>query len=127
MASKYYLKYLATVGSSLGLFTFNCLSYSLPAQAALPCKGGTVNYFPNGSVESCTIETNVDIATGSLAFSCKQGYPIVFDEQANFKSCVLYLPVTIRRNNAVETCPEKSIVYVSSSNDSNLSVSCQRL
>ena len=121
------IKYFAAVGSSLGLVTINCLSSSLPAQAALPCKGGTVNYFPNGSVESCTIENYVDIATGSLAFSCKQGYSIIFDEKANFKSCVISIPVTIRRDNAVETCPEESMIYVSGSNDSNLSVSCRRL
>lgn len=127
MLSKLKLKYLAAISSSLGLLSINGLSFYLPAHAALPCKGGTINYFPNSSVASCNIETNVDVATGSLAFSCKQDYSIVFDEKANFKSCVLSLPVTIRRNNAVETCPEKSIVYISISNDSNLSVSCQRL
>jgi hypothetical protein len=127
MLSKSGLKYFAAVSSSLGLVTINCLSSSLPAQAALPCKGGTVNYFANGSVESCTIENNVNIATGSLAFSCKQGYSIIFDEKANFKSCVISIPVTIRRDNAFETCPEESLVYVSSSNDNNLSVSCRRL
>lgn len=126
MLSKSYLKYLATVGSSLGLFTLNCLSSSLPAQAALPCKGGTVSYFPNGSVERCTIENNVDIATGSLAFSCKQGHSIFFDEKANFHSCVISNPVTIRRDNAIETCPEDSRVYVSISEHGNQSVSCQR-
>jgi hypothetical protein len=126
MSSKSYLKYLTTVGSSLGLFTINCLSSSLPAIAALPCKGGTVNYFPNGSVQSCTIENHVDIATGSLAFSCKQGNSISFDEKANFKSCVISNAVTIRRDNAVETCPEDSRVYVSISDLGNQSVSCQR-
>jgi hypothetical protein len=125
MSSKFYLKYLATVGSSLGLFTFNCLSYSLPAQAALPCKGGTVNYFSNGSVKSCTIENNVYIATGSLAFSCKQGNSISFDEKANFQSCVISNAMTIRRDNAVETCPEDSRVYVSISEQGNQSVICQ--
>lgn len=127
MSSKFYLKSLATIGSLLGLFTINCLSFSLPAKAALPCKSGTINYYQNGSIESCNIENNVNIATGSLAFSCKQGYSIIFDEKANFKSCVISIPVTIRRDNAVETCPEESMIYVSGSNDSNLSVSCRRL
>jgi hypothetical protein len=126
MLSKSCLKYFAAVGSSLGLVTINCLSSSLPAQAALPCKGGTVNYFPNGSVESCTIENYVDIATGSLAFSCKQGYSIFFDEKANFKSCVISNTMTIRRDKAVETCPENSWVYVSIAEHGNQSISCQR-
>jgi hypothetical protein len=127
MSSKSSLKYLVTVSSSLGLFTINCLSFSLPAKAALPCKGGTINYYQNGSVESCIIEQNVDISIGSLAFPCKQDYSIFFDEKANFKSCVISTTVTIRRNNAVETCPEASMVYVSSSNDGNQSISCRRL
>lgn len=124
MLGKFYIKYFVTVGSSLGLFVISCLSFSLPAKAALPCKGGTINYFSNGSAASCTIKNNVNITTGSLVFSCKQDYSISFDEKANFKSCVISNSVIIRRNNDVETCPEKSRIYVSSLNDGSLSVRC---
>ncbi len=61
------LKALSSVFSSLSLLTIS-LSFSLPFKAALPCKYGTVNSYPNGSVESCTVETNVDIRIGSFAF-----------------------------------------------------------
>ncbi|WNN88746.1 hypothetical protein [Gloeocapsopsis dulcis] len=124
MSSKVYLKYLVAISSSLGLFTINCFTFSLPVKAALPCNGGTVNRYQNGSIESCIIDTNVDVRVGSLAFSCKQGHSISFDEKANFRSCVIFRTVTIRRNNAVETCPENSQVYVSISEQGNQSVSC---
>ena len=125
MSSKFYLKYLVTLGSSLGLVTINYLSFSLPAKAALPCRGGTINSYQNGSIESCIIENNVDVGVGSLAFSCKQGHSIFFDEKANFHSCVIATTVIIRRDKAVETCPENSRVYVSISERGNQSVSCQ--
>lgn len=79
---------LGSVLSSLGLSTIS-LSFSLPVKAALPCKYGTVKSYQNGSVESCTIENNVDLRIGSLVFPCQQGYSVVFDEKAQFKSCVI--------------------------------------
>ncbi len=105
------LRCLASAISSLSLFTIS-LSFSLPVKAALPCQSGTINYYQNGSVESCTINTNVDVSTGSLAFPCKQGYSILFDDKAHFKSCVISSPVRIIRDNAFETCPEEYRVYV---------------
>ncbi|MES1026592.1 hypothetical protein ABN584_27240 [Gloeocapsa sp. BRSZ] len=116
---------MAAISSSLGLFTINCFTFSLPVKAALPCKGGTINNYQNGSIESCIIDNNVDVGVGSLAFSCKQGHSISFDEKANFQSCVISKAVTIRRNNAVETCPENSRVYVSISEQGNQAVSCR--
>jgi len=61
------LKSLGSALSSFSLFTIS-LGFSLPVKAALPCEYGTVNSHPNGSVASCTIETNVDIRIGSFAF-----------------------------------------------------------
>lgn len=119
-------KYFASVGSSLVLFTIS-LSFSLPVKAALPCKSGTISYYQNGSVESCNLDASVDIRTGSFAFPCEQEFSISFDEEAKFKSCVISAPVTIIKNNAVETCPKESLVYVSSLNNGNQSVSCHRL
>ena len=119
-------KYLASVGSSLVLFTIS-LSFSLPVKAALPCKGGTISYYQNGSIESCNFDANVDVRAGSFAFPCEPEFLISFDENAKFISCVISAPVTIIKDNAVETCPEKSLVYVSSLNNSNQSVSCHRL
>ncbi|PIG91288.1 hypothetical protein [Gloeocapsopsis sp. IPPAS B-1203] len=124
MSSKFYLKFFTAISSFLGLFTINCFTFSLPVKAALPCKGGTINTYQNGSIESCIIDNHVDVKAGSLAFSCKQGYSISFDDKANFQSCVLFKPVTIRRNNAVETCSENSRVYVSFSKQGNQSVIC---
>lgn len=119
------LKSLASVVSSLGLFTIS-LSFSLPIKAALPCKAGTISSYQNGSVESCTSENNVDIRIGSSSFPCKQGYSISFDEKGQFTSCVISAPVGIRTGNALETCPEKSRVYVSILTNGNQSISCYR-
>ncbi len=58
------LKSLGAVLSSLGLFTIS-LSFSLPVKAAVACKHGTVKSYQNGSVESCTIENNVDTSAAS--------------------------------------------------------------
>lgn len=113
MLSKFHLKYLAAVSSSFGLITINCLGSSLPAQASLPCKSGTISYHANGSVKTCDIGSNVDISIESFNFPCKQYNFISFDENAHFTSCVISAPVVIRTGNAVETCSKDSIVRVS--------------
>lgn len=120
------LKSLGSVLSSLSLFTIS-LGFSLPVKASLPCEYGTVNSHPNGSVASCNIENNLDIRIGSFSFPCLQGHSISFDEKGQFESCVISVPVQIRTVNAIETCPEKSRVDVSISNDGNQSISCSRL
>lgn len=125
MLTKFSLKSLGSTFSSLGLFTFS-LSLALPVKAALPCQYGTVNSHPNGSVESCTIENNVDIRIGSFVFPCKQGHFISFDEKAQFQSCVISTPVKIITDQVVETCPEEYRVDVSIPTNGNPSVSCYR-
>lgn len=120
------LKSLVSVLSSLGLFTIS-VSFSPHAKASLPCEYGTVNSHPNGSVASCDIKNNLYIQMGSFAFPCLQGHSISFDEKGQFESCVISAPVQIKTVNAIETCPEKSRVDVSISNDGNQSVSCSRL
>ena len=121
---KFSTKCLASFISSLSLFTTN-LSFTLPAKASLPCEGGTINYYQNGSVESCLINNGVDVSIGTFAFPCKQSDYIYFDEKANFKSCVISAPVVIKRNNAIETCPKESRVDVSILIDGNQIISCR--
>ena len=118
------LKYLVSVVPSLSLFTIG-LNLSSPAKASLPCQDGSIGRYQNGSVESCIINANVSISQGALAFSCKQGQYIYFDDRGNFRSCVISIPVVIRTANDVETCPEESRVYVSIENG-NQSARCQR-
>jgi hypothetical protein len=118
------LKSLASFFSSLSLFTIS-LSISSPVKAALPCEGGTINRYDNGSIASCNIYNNVYISVGALAFSCKQGKYIYFDEKANFNSCILSTPMVIRTGNKVETCSEEFKIYVSIYGG-NQSVSCHR-
>ena len=119
------VKWLVFALTSLGLCTIN-LSFASPAKAAIPCKNGTTNFFSNGSIESCNIFNKVNISVGSFAFSCEQEHFISFDEQANFKECVIYETVEIRRDNAVEICPKKSTVSVliDSKNQSNNQITC---
>jgi hypothetical protein len=107
-------------------FIYNKLKFSLPVKAALPCQYGTVNSYQNGSVESCTIENNVDIRIGSLVFPCKQGYSIFFDKKAQFKSCVISTAIKIITGNTVETCSAEFRVEVSNLNNSKQSVTCYR-
>ncbi len=120
------IKYLSSIVSSLGLFTVT-LSFSSPVQASIPCESGTINRYQNGSIESCVINNIVGITQGSLAFSCKQGQYIYFDDKASFKSCVISIPMVLRTGNDVKTCPEESRVYVWVSEGGNQAVSCQRL
>ena len=119
------VKWLVFAITSLGLCTIN-LSFAWPAKAAIPCKNGTTNFFSNGSIESCTIFNKVNISVGKFAFTCEQEHFISFDEKANFKRCVISEPVEIRRNNAVEICPQKYTVSVliDSKNQSNNQINC---
>jgi len=120
------LKSLGSALSSFSLFTIS-LGFSLPVKAVLPCKYGTVNSHPNGSVASCNIENNLDMRVGNFAFSCLQGHSISFDEKGLFESCVISVPMHVITGNAVETCPAEPRVYFSISNDGNQSISCSRL
>jgi hypothetical protein len=112
--------------SLFGLSVIN-LCLPLPAKAALACKKDTINRYQDGSVESCALDTDTDIQTGTFAFSCLQGNSISFDEKAHFRSCSLSIPVKIRKGNSVETCLEKSKVYVSISSNNEQSVSCSNV
>ncbi|HEY9780902.1 MAG TPA: hypothetical protein V6D09_12275 [Leptolyngbyaceae cyanobacterium] len=118
-------KQLLSLGSSLGLLTMT-LSIPLPVTAALPCKDGTVNRYQNNSIASCTIENNIQVRIGSLAFPCLQDHSISFDEKGQFQSCVISQSVKIITDNVVETCPAEYRVNVEIYNDGNQSVSCQR-
>lgn len=117
-------KSFISIFSSLSLLTISLIS--LPVKAALPCEYGTVDTHQNGSVASCTIENNVDIRIGNFNFPCEKGYPISFDEKGQFESCVISAPINIRTGNAVKTCLEESLVYVSVSHNGEQSVSCSR-
>lgn len=106
-------KCLISVLSSMGLFTTS-LSFCPLAEAALPCKNDTVNVYPNGSIASCKITSNVNVSRSVFSFTCKQGYSISFDADAAFTSCVIATPVQIQMGSVVKTCPKESTVYVSS-------------
>ena len=119
------VKWLVFALTSLGLCTIS-LSFAWPAKAAIPCKSGSISFFANGSIESCTIFNKVNISVSRFTFVCEQEHSISFDEQANFKECVISEPVQIRRDNAVEICPKKSrvSVLINSKSQSNNQISC---
>ncbi len=124
-------KYLAAVISSVSLFTINFV-FSQPAKASIICETGTTNHYQSGQIESCVISSEIRVQaanhiTGTSSFTCEEKNYIYFQENGQFKSCVLSEAIEIRTGNAVEVCPEKSLVYVAGLNDSNNLLGCQRL
>jgi hypothetical protein len=118
---------LASLSSSLALFTIN-FTVSLPANAAIVCEPGIMNYYSNGSLANCLLGQNVTIQvssshSGISNFPYQANSYISFDEKAQFKSYTISEDIKIRRSNSVETCLAESRVEVSS-NDGNQFIIC---
>lgn len=120
----------ATV-AAVGLFCIS-LSFPSPASASIPCEAGTVNNFPDGSLESCVLRVDVNAALNKNVYPCKGGEYISFafssfpevDGYRHFRSCVLSTPLKVRTGNEVVTCLPDSWVSVSISYNGDQSVSC---
>lgn len=124
-------RFMLAICSCLGLFTTNFL-VSLPAKANVVCQPGTINRFDNGQLESCVITSNIKVVAanhhaGNSAFVCRENSYIYFDESGKFQGCVLANTIRIKKGNAVEVCPETSMVYVANLNNSNQFLSCRQL
>ncbi|MCC5636135.1 hypothetical protein LC593_09735 [Nostoc sp. CHAB 5844] len=112
-----------------GLLSIN-FGISLPAQAAISCEPGTVNYYLNNSLATCLLAQNVNVqvsssVSGTSNFPCKAKSYILFDEKGQFSSCQLSEQIQIRKGNLVETCPAEYKVQVAVSNTGVFSITCQ--
>lgn len=120
---------LVLLASSLSLITIN-FSNSQSAQASVVCKSGTINSYPDGSLESCilaqkiTVQVSSNLATSN--FYCQARNSISFDSKGQFHSCQLSKEILIRQGNSIETCPAESRVYVSISDEGAQSITCRR-
>ncbi len=128
---EHFHKDLRTVLSLAGLFALNFFA-SLPAKASISCESGTINHHENGQLESCIISNNIKVNVshpleGSSMFTCLQKNYIYFDKSGQFQSCILSIPLAIKKGNLVEICPEKSLVSVSSENERDQFIRCRQL
>ncbi|MBE9005603.1 hypothetical protein IQ259_11240 [Fortiea sp. LEGE XX443] len=119
----------ALLTSAFALLTIN-FGISLPAQAAISCEPGTVNYYANNSLATCLLTQNVNVQVtssfaGTYNFPCKAKSYILFDEKGQFRSCKLSEKIQIRKGNLIETCPAEYRVQVAVSDTGVFSITCQ--
>ncbi len=112
----------------LGLFSIN-FAVSLPAQASIVCKPGTISNYQNGSLVTCILvqDTVVQVyspSSGSSNFYCQAQKSIFFDEKAQFQSCQLSQEIKLIKGNSIKICPVEYKIYFSVSTDGIQSISC---
>jgi len=94
----------------------------LPASHCLNSPEGC-ELFPNGSLEGCVLNADMDAQLGGNIFSKDSGFT---STKGQFTSCILSAPLTIKEGSKFHNCLPNWWVSVKFLPDGNQSVSCWR-
>lgn len=125
-------KSLMNTYSKLVIYLLGTLAWnfvSLPAEATVVCKSGTVDNHANGQLETCILAKNltVQVVVNNVAATipCKADNYVTFTEKSMFQNCRLSEKMQILQGYSAGTCEKDMMVNIATDANDKQYLSCR--